>query len=186
MKKAIFLDRDGTINRDSKNYIKSLEEFEIFPFTANGLKILQEIGYELVVITNQSGVNRGFFSEKELDEIHQKLIYEMEKDGINILDIYYCPHLPDENCQCRKPKLKNLHKAVDDYNLDVENSWFVGDSEKDIITGKNARCKTMLVMSGIREITKEKIKLWEIKPDFVADNLLEAALQIRKLDKENQ
>lgn len=185
MKKAIFLDRDGTINRDSKNYIKSTEEFVIFPNTAKGLKILQDIGYELIVITNQSGISRGFFSIEDLDNIHNKLIAELEQTGISLLDIYYCPHLPEENCECRKPKLKNVQKAIDDYDLDINNSWFIGDSEKDIITGQNASCKTMLVLSGVRGITEKTINSWSIKPDFISKDLLEAAKIIRKLDKEN-
>lgn len=186
LEKAIFLDRDGTINKDSVHYIKSLEEFEIFPFTTEALKSMQDSGYHLIIITNQSGVGRGFLSENELNKIHNHLTEVLQEHHIRIRAIYVCPHLPEDNCDCRKPKIENLKKAAKKYNIDLENSWFIGDSEKDIVTGKNAKCKTVLVLSGVRGITAKDAEKWETSPDFITDNLLEAARIIEKLDKENK
>ncbi len=186
MKKAIFLDRDGTINKDSKDYIKSLSEFHIFPFIIESLKNFTNLGFELIIITNQSGIGRGFFSENKLKIIHTFLLNELNRQNINLLDIYYCPHLPTENCDCRKPKIKNITKASEKYNIDLKKSWFIGDSEKDIVAGKNAKCKTGLVLTGIRDITREIVETWEIKPDFIAENLLEATKIITNLEKLNK
>lgn len=182
VKKAIFLDRDGTINSDSEHYIKNLQEFQIFPFAFEALRIFQNMGYELIVITNQSGVGRGFLSEKKLKDIHLYLREAMQEKGVVFSNIYYCPHLPEENCSCRKPKSGNLKKAIAEHHLNAANSWFIGDSKKDIITGSRENCKTLLVLSGIKGITNESIKSWEIRPDIVAADLLDAAKIIRNLE----
>ena len=183
LKKAIFLDRDGTINYDSKNYIKNADEFQLFPYSVEALVKLYQNGFSLVIVTNQSGIARGYFTEDELHKMHHKLLSEVAKNDAKFLDIMYCPHHPDENCDCRKPKTTNILKASNEHNIDLANSWFIGDSEKDIITGKNSGCKTILVLTGIREISREKIENWNIRPDLIEDNLLTAAKKI--IDLEN-
>lgn len=184
LKKAIFLDRDGTLNHDSVDYIKSLQEFDIFPFVPKALQMLQERDYLLIIITNQSGIARGFLKDWQLKQMHNYLKDQLKKQAVDLRDIYYCPHLPEENCQCRKPKTKNIMLAADKYDIDLKNSWFIGDSEKDIKTGQAAGCKTALVLTGLRNKTKDCIKNWKIKPDMVADNLEVAAHRISNLEKD--
>lgn len=184
LNKAVFLDRDGTINFDSKDYIKSVNEFHIFPYAVEALNIIKDLGYLLIVITNQSGVGRKFLSLEELRNIHNKLLRQMKKNDVEISDIYFCTHLPEENCNCRKPKLGNLEIAQKEHNLDLKQSWFIGDSEKDIITGFKASCRTILLLSGIRGIQKNTVTTWQIKPDYIAENLLDAAKIIMKLEEE--
>jgi len=180
--KAIFLDRDGTINQDSEDYIKNLQEFQILPKVPQALQILCDAGFKFFIITNQSGIGRGYFTVKELDEMHKFLVAELEKDKISILDIYYCPHLPAEECECRKPNILNVTKAAQKYDINLTQSWFIGDSEKDIITGIKANCKTALVLTGIKGVTAQVAKRWSYRPDIIADNLLDAAQQIISLE----
>jgi len=182
LKKAIFLDRDGTINYDSKDYIKSAEEFKLFPFSVEALVKLYQKNFELIIITNQSGISRGFFTDEDLQNIHNKLIRELDKQDAKLLDIFYCPHSFDSMCQCRKPNTGNIIKAVDKYNIDLSKSWFVGDSEKDIIAGNNSGCKTAFVLSGVRGLTKEIVENWKIKPDLIEENLLTTADKIIELE----
>ncbi len=184
MKKAVFLDRDGTLTADSKNYIKSIAEFSIFPFTAKALKVLQQAGFLLIVITNQSGLSRGYFSEKTLKAMHDHLREQLEINGVTLDDIYYCPHLPEDNCDCRKPKPKLLQKAAKKHQVDLKNSWFIGDSEKDILTGQKKNCNTALVLSGVRGITEKAVKMWQTQPDIIAENILFAAGKIIEMESD--
>ncbi len=180
--KAIFLDRDGTINQDSQDYIKNLQEFHILPKIPQALKILQDAGFKFFIVTNQSGIGRGYLSVEKLNEIHRFLTAELKKDNISISDIFYCPHLPSDECECRKPKITNVIKAAEKYAVNLTESWFIGDSEKDMITGKKAGCKTALVLTGIRGINRKDTRIWPYKPDIIAEDLLDAAQQITSLE----
>ncbi|MBO8131122.1 MAG: D-glycero-beta-D-manno-heptose 1,7-bisphosphate 7-phosphatase [Candidatus Marinimicrobia bacterium] len=180
--KAVFLDRDGTLNRDSLDYIKNLAEFELFDYTPEALKILKELGFKLIIITNQSVIARGMASTEEVEEIHDYLKKYLYKEGIKIDGIYYCPHHPEENCDCRKPNIGNIDRAIKDFNIDPLKSYFVGDSKRDIEAGKRAGCKTIMLLSGERIKEPEEIKSWNIKPDYIEENLLTAAMLIRRLE----
>lgn len=147
--KAIFLDRDGVLNKKRNNYVKTVSELEIFPFIIKPIKKLQNAGFKIVIITNQSAINRGLITHEEVKKIHQKLEKFLKRDDISIDGIYYCPHRPDEGCSCRKPKFRLLHNAISELNIDVKSSWFIGDSETDIEAGKSIGCKTLLVTSEL-------------------------------------
>jgi len=173
MNRAILLDRDGTLNYDSKEYVKGVDEFELFDFTPQAIKNMKEKGFLIIVITNQSGIARGYFTETELDKMHTAMKQEVEKFGGEIDDIFYCPHHPDDNCKCRKPGTKNIKKAAKKFDLDLSNSYFIGDSKKDIQAGAKEDCKTVFVNTGIQDYTEQEIEKWRIKPDFIFQDILE-------------
>ncbi|MBU1064914.1 HAD-IIIA family hydrolase [bacterium] len=173
--KAVFLDRDGTLNADSVHYIKSVEEFHLFEFTADALLILTRLGYKNILITNQSALGRDMITVKEFENIHLNLKTAIRRAGAEIHGIYYCPHLPEDNCDCRKPKTGNLKKAIRDFNIDISKSFFIGDSFKDIQTGAAAGCRTIFVRTGVDSPAIKTIESWKPRPDFITENLLEAA-----------
>lgn len=170
-KKAIFIDRDGVINKDT-NFITHPEDFIIFPFTAEAIRLINNSDYLAIVITNQSAVARGMISESELKLIHDKMENELALSKAQINGIYYCPHHPDvgenRNCSCRKPLPGMLLKAAEDFHIDLSSSIMIGDSERDIIAGKAAGCKTIVVKTG------KEINYSTTQADFMAENLLEA------------
>lgn len=146
-KKVIFLDRDGVINKRPPRgeYVRNWQEFEFLPGAVEALKLISQKGYRIYLITNQAGVGRGMMSEQDLKIIHQKLKGELEKNGVRISGIYYCPHEMNENCQCRKPKPGLLLRAAEERNLDLKDAIFIGDDERDCQMGKAVGCKTILV-----------------------------------------
>ncbi|RMH66637.1 MAG: HAD family hydrolase [Calditrichaeota bacterium] len=185
MEKAIFLDRDGTINEEM-GYINHISRFHIFPFTFEALKVFKKCGYKLVVITNQAGLARGYFSEDVLRDVHGMLEKRARDAGVPLDKIYFCPHLPgapvkkyDRMCNCRKPKTGMLEQARDELNIDLSRSVMIGDRYKDVLFGKKMGLKTVMVLTGYGkgEYTYQK-EQWKEKPDIVADNLLDAAMKI--------
>lgn len=181
--KAIFLDRDGTLNADSADYIKSVDEFRIFDFTPEALGILTRLGFRNIIITNQSAVSRGMITTEILDRMHAKLKSAIQPAGAVIDGIYICPHLPEDNCDCRKPRTANLEKAVRDFQIDVNRSYFIGDSFKDIQTGAALNCRTIFVCTGIDSPPIKVINQWRPRPDYIVENLLEAAKLIECMGK---
>ncbi len=169
MKKAIFFDRDGVLIKDGKYPYKN-EHLDIFPEVPLALKELKKTGYMLIVITNQSGVARGLFSEKEVKKFNLLMKKKFEKKGAHIDAIYYCPHHVDgkvrkyqKECNCRKPKPGMIVTAAKKYGISLEDSWMIGNMDKDIIAGKIAGCKTILIS------TKKNCA------DFCAQNVKQAA-----------
>ena len=147
--RVVFLDRDGVINDNSKiQYVKDWDEFEFLPDTTKAIKYLNDNKIKVILITNQSGINRGLLTHEKLDDIHRQMISELNDAGAHIDDIFYCPHRPDENCSCRKPRTGLLEQAGEKYNIDFKDSWFIGDTESDIETGKKVGCKTHLLKKG--------------------------------------
>ena len=140
MNKAIFLDRDGTLNPDP-GYISNPDDYELFDGVKEALARLQKAGYLLILITNQSGISRGLFTEKDLEAVHEKMKRLLKSGGVTIDAIYYCPHHPDHpyngisECNCRKPKPGMILKAISDYKIDKEHSFMVGDRTSDIKIG---------------------------------------------------
>lgn len=169
MNKAVFLDRDGTINREV-DHLRKMEDFEFLPNSIPALKILSDSEYRIIIITNQSGIARGYFDEKTLKEIHEEMLHEFSREGIRIDRIYYCPHHPDENCECRKPNSGMFKAAEKDFNLDLKNSYSIGDTTQDIEAGKRMGCKTILVRTGYAG----KDGRYDVKADFIAMDLLQA------------
>ena len=146
---SIFLDRDGVLNKNKDDYVKNISELEIFPFISKPIKKLQSAGFKIIVITNQSAINRGLMTKKHLNEIHEKIQSFLIQNDAKIDYFYYCPHTPNENCSCRKPKSGLLLKAIDDFSIDVNNSWFIGDRDSDIQAGESIGCKTLKIEGDI-------------------------------------
>ena len=177
--KAVFFDRDGTLNPDS-GYINELNKFEFYKGAKEALKSIYDIGYKIFVITNQSGVGRGLIKEDVLEEIHQKLVRELEAEGVEVAGIYYCPHHPGEKCNCRKPSPEMVRIAAREHGIDVARSFFIGDKCSDIETGKRAGCKTILVKAG-EEGNNSKVE--DCYPDYVISNIEEAVEILKRAAK---
>lgn len=144
MQKAVFLDRDGTIARDV-HYCRRVEDFEILPRVPEAIRLLNQEGYKVVVITNQSGIARGYFSEATLSLIHHEMITILEQGGAHIDAVYVCPHHPDEGCDCRKPSPALIIRAAADIGIALERSYMIGDDPKDVQAGRAAGCRTILL-----------------------------------------
>lgn len=146
--KLIILDRDGVINEDSDQYIKSPNEWHAIPGSLEAIAKLNKAGCKVVVATNQSGIARKLFTADILLTIHKKMQNELAKIGGHIDDIFYCPHHPNDNCMCRKPNPKMLLDILNKYNISAKESLLIGDSLKDIQVAKNICCKVILVKTG--------------------------------------
>ncbi|SFU85187.1 HAD-IIIA family hydrolase [Butyrivibrio sp. M55] len=153
--KAVFLDRDGTINK-YVGFLRSIDEFELLPGVIEAIHKINDSGYLAIVATNQPVIARGEVTYSELEEIHNKMETLLGEKGAYIDALYYCPHHPDKGfdgeipelkfeCECRKPKPGMLLKATEDFNIDLENSWMIGDGANDVLAGKNAGCKTAII-----------------------------------------
>lgn len=176
MKPAIFLDRDGVLCVE-KSYITSLEQMEIFPYAKESIEIIHRKGFLAICITNQSAVARGFMTENELKSIHTYLMDLTRLDAL-----YYCPHHPDGKgiyncvCACRKPSTGLIRRAVKEWNIDLTRSYMVGDRASDIICGKNAGIRTILLESGYGTQRLEQ----RVAADERYNNLLEFAKCLKK------
>ncbi|AVB77138.1 D-glycero-alpha-D-manno-heptose-1,7-bisphosphate 7-phosphatase [Methanococcus maripaludis] len=166
MSKTVFLDRDGVINKKLENdYVKSISEFEILEGVKIALQKLKELGYLLVVITNQQGIGKGIMSEKDLLKVHEHMLKELPE----IDDIFYCPHL-NGTCNCRKPENKMLYDAKEKLDIDFNKSWMIGDSKSDILCGKSVGCKTIMICDNLKQHFG----------DFMGKNLVECVEIIEK------
>ena len=175
LRQIVCLDRDGVINRDSRDYIRNWDEFQFLPRSLEALNLLEQKGFKVIVITNQSGIKRGIISLADLAFIHRQLKQVVERVGGRILDIFYCPHHPDDHCDCRKPKTGLIRQACSRYDIDVSASVMVGDSAKDIECGRNAGCAaTILVRTGNGPAAAEELSGKGIAPSAVAADLYEA------------
>ncbi len=182
-KGVVFLDRDGVINRypGRRKYVTSWKKFSFIKGAFKALKLLNENNFRIFIISNQAGVSKGIFSRRSLDIITNNMLNILDKHRIKIHGVYYCIHKPEDNCLCRKPKTGLLRKALKDAGLGTEDRkfmYFVGDSFRDILTGKRFGCKTILVLSG--QAGLKDLKDSEIIPDMIASNLLEAVKLILK------
>lgn len=176
--KCVFLDRDGVINKKAPkgNYIKNWTEFKFLPGVKEVIKRLNKAGFLVIVITNQRGIAKGLMTEEDLKDIHTKMIEELKKSGVRIDSIYYCPHDEKDNCNCRKPKIGMFLRAKEDFNIEMNESWLIGDSSSDIIAGEEAGCKTILVNKKLynNSILVNK----DMKCNFLVNNLKEAINKI--------
>jgi len=172
--KAVFLDRDGTIARNA-HYCCREEDFEILPTVPQAIRLLNQHGFKVIVVTNQSAIARGYLTEEKLFQIHQYMEDELAKCGAHIDAIYYCPHHPDDGCQCRKPKPALLFRAAKKLGIDLSRSYAIGDGEIDIQAGRAASCRTVRVTTG-SDVEKEVAE----SSDYIADTLLAAAEWIVK------
>lgn len=169
--RAVFLDRDGTIMEDT-NYVGDVERVVLIPRAADALKRLRDAGYRLFIVTNQSGVGRGYFSREAVEQIHAHLDEHFAQSGVEFDRYYVCPHHPEDNCDCRKPKPKFLQEAAREFDLDLARSFMIGDRPTDIGAGLSAGTKTILVLTGAG---RETLARNEATPDHVADDIAAAA-----------
>lgn len=172
--KAVFLDRDGTICEDF-NYLSRPKDLRIFPFAAKAIQLLNEAGFLVIIITNQSGIGRGYFTEETLNEINESMMKQLTSKNARIDALYFCPHLPENACKCRKPGTEMIENAAKEFGIDLEGSWMIGDKSVDIETGQNIGVKSAIVMTGYG---KTELENCVTKPDLVSENLLSAALAI--------
>jgi len=176
--KVVFLDRDGVINKypGDFEYVKSWEGFQFLPNIKPALKRLCEGGFKIFIISNQAGVSKGIFSQQSLNLISENMLKELSKFEIKIDGIFYCIHKPEDNCSCRKPKTGLIDKALTTFKLknnkDQKDGYFIGDTIRDVETGKSAGLSTILVFSGKEK--PENKKNWQTQPDFTAKDLSEA------------
>jgi len=175
-KKCVFLDRDDTVIQDI-SYLSEPDEVKILDFAVEGMKLLKEHGFLLVIITNQSGIARGYFTERDLAAIHKKMRALLRKGGADYDDLFYCPHHVDGvvkpfniDCDCRKPKPGMLKKAQKKHNIDFSRSFLVGDMQSDIEAGRGVGCRTVLIKGP-----KNRGTDFNKKADHSAKNLFEAA-----------
>ena len=176
LQKVVFLDRDGTINYDSPDYIKSRFEFKFIHGSIEAIRQLTLSGFSSIVITNQSALARKLITPEELDFLHGMMKETVAASGGKITDIFFCPHMPDEGCDCRKPEPGLILRAQRQYNIDLTTAIVVGDSAKDIECARNAGCgKAVLVKSGKDQEAEKLLKTRRIVPDHVAENLYDAA-----------
>lgn len=198
--KAVFLDRDGTLNKDA-GYLSNPREFQLLPGVVEGLNILQQRGFQLVVVTNQSGIARGYFTEQQLADIHREMVRQLAENGIELAGIFYCPHHPQDiqrtqhaqpthhaqhapqhqgvrqayvrSCGCRKPLPGLLLEAAEKLKLDLASSFMVGDKATDILAGKAAGCRSILIAPSFSDGDTEIVAA--ATADFVSADFLEAA-----------
>jgi heptosyltransferase II len=172
---TIFLDRDGTLNADP-GYIHSPDQFELFPGAADALAKLKQAGAQLIVITNQSGIGRGFFTLADLERIHEKLRALLQAAGASLDAIYYCPHHPEDACGCRKPETGMIDQAVQERQVDLSRSYFIGDHARDIELAKRIGAKSVMVTTGEHAAqAASELAAQRIAPDAVKPSLGEAA-----------
>lgn len=184
MHKAIFLDRDGTLNEDP-GYIGDPNLVKLLPDVTDALKILyHDLNYKLIVISNQSGIARGLLTHQSVQLVNEKISSLLEASGIKIEKFYYCPSHPEFNsadeCLCRKPSPKMVFDAADEFNIDLSQSFLIGDAKTDIECGKNAGLKTILVKTGYGGEHFYQLQKENNLPNFVAQNLLDASAYILK------
>ena len=173
-RRADFLDRDGTI-AEEMGYVNHVSRFTIFPFAAAAIRRLNEAGLPVIVVTNQSGVARGFFPESLIEAIHEKMTAELSASGAHVEAIYYCPHIRDDNCDCRKPLPGMLERAAREHALDLASSVLVSDRYDDISMAQSVGCKGILVLSGYGRGEYEWHRHdWPRQPDHVVENLTAA------------
>ena len=170
MNKAVFLDRDGVINVD-RGYVHKIKDFEFMPNSIKALKMMQDAGYILIIITSQSGIGIGYYTDEDFKRLNQHMLGSLESGGISITKVYYCPHSPEERCKCRKPSINFIKEAEEEFGIDLGGSFVVGDKTSDIEMGKRAGCRTILVKTGKRGEDNR----YKVMPDQVSEDLYSAA-----------
>jgi len=173
MRRAVFLDRDGTITEEG-DWSTKAQPPRVIPGAPEALKRLQDAGFLLFVVTNQSGVARGYYTEADVELFHQRLRDQFAQAGVQFTDIVYCPHAPDADCDCRKPHTRFIRELADKYDIDLSRSWVIGDQTSDIAMGQINGCKTVLVQTGF---AGENGKT-EATPDSTAPNITQAASRV--------
>jgi D-glycero-D-manno-heptose 1,7-bisphosphate phosphatase len=182
--KAIFLDRDGTINVE-KGYLYKAEDFELLPNVIAALQRLQAAGYLLIIITNQSGIARGYYTEEDYGILNNWMLEKLRRNGVNIAAVYHCPHHPDakvpryrKDCDCRKPKLGMFKQAAADFNIDLSSSFAIGDKIRDCAICGASSCRGFLIAENEDPETIERVKAGKADNVAYAADLYDAAKKI--------
>jgi len=175
--KIAFLDRDGVINRypGHGKYVTKLKEFHFLPGALEGISRLTQLGYHIFVVSNQAGVGKGIYSRHKLDKITDYMLKNVQKNGGKIRKVFYCVHRREDNCNCRKPEIGSIEDALKLLKVkmsQIQKSFFIGDTQTDMLTGHRAGCTTIFVLSGGE--TRRSIRQWQVQPDHIAKNLSEA------------
>lgn len=168
-KKIIYLDRDGVINEDF-GYVSQISNFKFVDGVFEACKTFIKLGYEIIIVTNQSGIGREYYSLEDFKTLTNFMLDEFRKQGINILKVYFCPHAPEVNCECRKPKDGMILQSLNDFSIDLKNSWLIGDKISDIECAKNGNIANKIL------IDEEKVSNSEF---FVAKNLFDSLKYIK-------
>jgi histidinol-phosphate phosphatase family protein len=175
---AIFLDRDGTINEEV-NYLSDPAHVRLIPGAADAIIRLRAAGFPVVVITNQSGVARGYFTLDTLNAIHARLLGYLHEQGADIDGLYICLHQPSDDCACRKPRSLLYQRAAQDLDLDLSHSIMIGDKDTDLLAGKNLGMDSILVRTGFGQSHVAEVEQWsDYRPAYIANNLADAATWI--------
>ena len=177
MLKLLLVDRDGVINKDpggwtKHSYVTEPHEFHFLPGALKALALLNRNGVKVVIVSNQAGVSKGYFTEEKLAAVNTRMLDEIGKAGGRIEEVCYCIHKDEDNCDCRKPKPGMLEDALYKYRISARDTYIVGDSKVDVEAGKSLGIKTIFVLSG--KATADEMKKWGIKPDYIFPGLLGA------------
>jgi D-glycero-D-manno-heptose 1,7-bisphosphate phosphatase len=167
--KAVFLDRDGTITYGTPRYerVDSLDKVELLPKTLEALSLLADMDYGVFIVTNQAGLAEGRITMEQFEAINDKVLELIEPTGIVVFETYLCPHGINSDCECQKPKPKLLFDAAEKYDIDLSQSWMIGDRPSDVMTGVNAGAKGILVRTGVPTVVSSEATV-------IVDSLLEA------------
>jgi len=175
-KAAVFIDRDGTVIKE-RNYLSKIKDVELFAGTVKALKLLKSAGFKLILVSNQSGIGRGYFTEDKLKKIHSYLQKLLDKKGAGFDAMYYCPHVPDAGCSCRKPNLGLVKLAKKKFKLNLKKSYSIGDHKGDFLLGRNMGGKGVFVLTGHGKHEYEKFMKDKsaLRPYRIEKNIYTAA-----------
>ena len=181
---AVFVDRDGVINHNRADHVVRWQDFEFEEGAREALRLLKKTGHQVFVVTNQAVIGRGTATQAEIDYLHARMLKEVRASGGDITEVFCCPHRPEVNCICRKPRPGLLYQATARYKIELSKSWLIGDYITDVEAGLSAGCKPILVLTGRG---KEAWDSWqqsgkETTPFLVKPNLLQAVEHLLKLD----
>ncbi len=185
--KFVFIDRDGVINKDpggwtKYGYVTRVEDLHFLPGVLEAIRKLTKAGYRIIVISNQQGIGKKYFTLADLDKVNRDMLRTIEKAGGKIDAVFYCPHLKEKKCGCRKPESGMFLKARDKFGIKTfGDRFFIGDTQRDIKAGKKVGLKTILVLSG--KASKDDVKTWESRPDHICKGLYEAVKLVINADK---
>lgn len=190
MRRAVFMDRDGTISEEV-GYVNHPARYRVFPYSAEAVRLLNEAGWLAILVTNQAGVARGYFTEDLIAAVHDRLKGELEREGARLDAVYYCAHHPSVgespyrvDCDCRKPRPGLIRRAAEEFNIDLAQSWMIGDRYSDVELAHNAGVHACFVKSGYgRGEWEYQRAQWKHEPEVVAEDLLEAVKRIVISDK---
>lgn len=174
--RVVFLDRDGVINENRDDYVKNTDEFRFLPGSLDALRRLNAAGFRVAVISNQACIGKGLLTRETLTDIDRSMFSRVMEAGGEIAATYYCPHRPEDNCDCRKPAPGLLLRAGRDMEVNIEDTVFIGDNSKDVQAGRAAGCKTILVLTGM--VSADDAGMIDPAPDLIAVDLAEAVDRI--------